>query len=524
VNVASRIEPLARPGGICVTGEVLSHVRNKVPYPMVRIENAVLKNIREKIDVYALVLPWEEKGNPENHPIPNLNRKRVAVLPLVSLSPDPNDEYFADGITEELISTMSNITGLQVISRTSVMQFKRTTKPMAEIAKELGAGSILEGSVRRAGDKVRVTAQLIDTNADAHIWAKSYDRVLQDIFAIQSDISMNIAGSLKVQLIGEERERLQKSATNNSEAHLLYLKGRYFWNERTKEGLEKALNYFHLAIDKDPEFGLAYSGIADTLAILSDHGYIPLREVYHEALKNAETGVRIDPSLSETHASLGLVLNELGPSKKGTEELRKAIEINPNNAYANMWYSLALTDPNEALPYSERAARLDPLNLQVGATYGETLRLAGRLDDAIHQLEKVVELGRDFAPGYFFLSQSYLQNGQTDEAVRAMSRTVELRPHAKVSLGYVLASVGRKEEAVAVARELEKSGSFVDPADMAWLYEAIGEREKALGELRKSVAERSAHLVYFARDPLTKKFREDPEVRVLMDEAGYKEP
>src|SRR5215831_10568082 len=134
VNVASRIEPLARPGGICVTGEVLSHVRNKVPYPMVRIENAILKNIREKIDVYALVLPWEEKGDPENHPIPNLNRKRVAVLPLVSLSPDPNDEYFADGITEELISTMSNITGLQVISRTSVMQFKRTTKPMAEIA------------------------------------------------------------------------------------------------------------------------------------------------------------------------------------------------------------------------------------------------------------------------------------------------------------------------------------------------------------------------------------------------------
>ncbi|MGI0085579.1 MAG: tetratricopeptide repeat protein, partial [Nitrososphaerales archaeon] len=444
-----------------------------------------------------------------------------AILPFASMSADPNDEFFADGMTEELISTVSNIANLQVISRTSVMHFKKTPKTMAEIAKELNAGSIMEGSVRKAGDKVRVTVQLIDSNKDIHVWAKTYDRQLHDVFAIQSDISMSIADSLKVQLLPNEKERVQKVATRSPEAHLLYMKGRYFWNERTKASLEKAIECFEKAIEKDPGYALAYSGLSDTYSVLSDHGYMPRGKAQPLALKNSERAVELDGSLSEAHASLGLSLGGIPNSReRAGAELRRAMETNPNNAYAHLWYSLVTPDLGEATASAEKATRLDPLNLQIGSTLGALYYCSLRLPEAFSQLRKVIEMGPDFPPAHYWLALAYLENTQPEEAIKEARTYNELSPR-KVFVGIILAGAGKKEEARLIADELERAGYYVDPADMAWLYCELESRNKGIEWLKRAVVENSAHLEHFAREPSTREFRKDPEIRALLEKVGF---
>ncbi len=517
VNVASRIEPLARPGGICITGQVQDHVKNKIPYSVVMLPERDLKNVKEKVNVYSVVLPWEEeKGESET----DLDRRRVAVLPLVSMSPDPNDEFFADGVTEELISTMSNIAELQVISRTSVMHFKKTNKTMAEIAKELSAGSILEGSVRKAGGQIRVTVQLIDTNRDSHVWAKSYDRELKDVFAIQSDISMSIADALRVQLLAGERARVNKVATENPEAHLLYMKGRYAWNERTRDSLGRAITYFQRAIKEDSGFALAYSGMADTYSVLLDHGYVSLSEAGPLAMQYAEKAVELADDLSEPHASLGLALSSR-ERQRAVGELKRAIELNPNNAYAQMWYSLVAPDIEDALSFCDRAAKLDPLNLQIGSTLGATYYLAGRTAEAIGHLKKILELDPEFPPARIWLSLSYLQAGMKEDAVREV-RDLNKRHRRPHMLAIILAGAGLREEASKLADEFEHSSVYSDPADLAWIYAMLGTRDKALAYLKKAVAGNTPHLTYFLQDPTTAEFRKDPLVDATIDEAGIK--
>ena len=515
VNVASRIEPLAEDGGVCITRQVYDHVKGKVDISLSSLGQKSLKNVAEPMEVYKMVLPWEKQAAEASA---KLDKNRVAILPFANMSPDPNDEYFADGITEELISTMSNIAGLQVISRTSVMHFKKTSKTMNEIARDLSAGSILEGSVRRAGDKVRVTVQLIDSNTDTHLWAQKYDRTLEDIFAIQSDISTNIADSLKVRLLTNEKERIQKVTTSSADAHLLYLKGRYYWNERTKEGLERALEYFTKATEADPRYALAYSGIADTYSVMADHGYLDSETATAEARKNALKAVELDGSLSETHASLGLSYLS---HPDGRSELLTAMKINPNNAFANLWYSLSTRSPEERVTYSERAARLDPLNLQIGTSLGAAYYREYRFEEAINQLQKVIQMSPDFAPAHYFLAQSYLLTGLKEEAIKEAAIAGRIRPTSNVQFAGIIAAAGRKDEARRIVKEALDSGIYVDPADLAWTYGALGEVELLVSSVERSARESSAHLGYFSDDPSTREMRRDPRVRAILEKAGY---
>ncbi len=517
VNVASRIQPLAQPGGVCVSEQVYDQVRNKIPQALIKLDPQDLKGIKFAIDVYKVVMPWE-KGVADI--APQMDSKRIAVLPFVNMSPDPDDEFFADGMTEELISAVSNIAKLQVVSRTSAMHFKKTTKTMGEIAKELGVGSILEGSVRKAGDKVRIAVQLIDSTKDAHVWARTYDRQFQDVFAIQSDISVNIAESLKVSLFDNERERLFKEPTNDPEAHLLYMKGRHFWNERTKDSLERAVGYFERAIEKDPSYAIAYSGLADVYSILVDHGYMP-RSIGHDlALRNAEKAVALDANLSEAHASLGLVLSDDRNSPRAAEELRRAIALNPNNAYAHMWLSLIAVDPRDSISSAEKAAKLDPLNLQIGSTLGSNYYRSLRFADAIYQLRKVTELDPKFPPPHLWLALTYLASGRLEEAMVEARIANELADR-RLFLGIILAFAGRREEAQAIVDELEKTNVYMDPADLAWLYLGLRRQDKAISWLERAVKENSAHLSYFAEDPSSREFRRDPGVIALLAKAGY---
>jgi len=300
VNIASRIEPLASPGGICVSQQVYDQIKNKFEFPLTTLGEKTLKNVSQPVEVYRVVLPWEKKSESES----SLEKTRIAVLPFTSMSPDPNDQYFADGITEEIISIVSGISGLSVISRTSVMSYKGTTKKLGEIGRELDVGSILEGSFRKAGNRVRITAQLIDVAGDRHLWAQNYDKTLDDIFAVQSEIAEKVAGELRVRLVESEKRTLEKKPTENIEAYTCFLRGRELLREETETSVRQALSLFEKAIELDPRFARAYVGVAESHQSLATTGLEPFDVSLSIVKASLERAINLDPDLSEAHASL----------------------------------------------------------------------------------------------------------------------------------------------------------------------------------------------------------------------------
>ncbi len=330
VNVASRIEPLAEEGGVCLTRQVYDSIQGKFELGMESLGEKILKNISTPVGVYRVVMPWEgwrtvarERAEPD--------RNRIAVLPFKNLSPDPNDEYFADGMTEELIMTLTKIGRLTVIARTSMMQYKNASKRVSEIAKELDAGTVIEGSVRKASNKVRITVQLLDARTEGHVWAENYDRDLRDVFEIQSDVAMRVSEALRVHVLPSEQHELEKRPTESKEAYILYLKGRYHWNVRTPKSVKMAVEFFEKAIQEDPNFALAYVGLADCYIILGDQGVVRPMEGATKTRKLAEKALELDPTLAEAHATLGNVFTftfwEWGRAEL---EFQRSIQLNPN--------------------------------------------------------------------------------------------------------------------------------------------------------------------------------------------------
>src|SRR5437899_8610567 len=384
VNVAARLQPLAAAGGICVTRQVVDQVQGMIHYKMTRLGVRELKNIRHPVELYTVEVP---KGLTESEETA-LDPRRIAILPFANLSADPNDKYFADGMTEELISSVSRISELSVISRTSVMRYKDTIMPIGDIGRELSAGTLLEGSVRKAGNKVRITTQLIDAKNDRHLWAQSYDRDLTDIFAVQGDIAEQVAGALKVKLLSKEKEALEQKPTGSAESYSLYLKGRYFWNERTRESVKKAIRYFEEAVRLDPNFALAYSGLADCHLVLEDRGWTSHAEAGPLTKGYAEKALELDRDLAEAHASLGLVLDEQWDLAGAEKELKRAIELNPNYATAHQWYSIMLASTDrqeEGIAEVRMALRLDPASAIVNMNLANQLLSTVRFDEPVKQ-------------------------------------------------------------------------------------------------------------------------------------------
>ena len=329
---------------------------------------------------------------------PTLDTHRVAVLPFANYSPDAKDEYFADGITEEIISTVSGISGLSVISRTSVMGYKGTTKKVGQIGRELDVGSILEGSFRKAGNRIRITTQLIDVAGDSHLWAENYDRELDDVFAVQSDIARQIANALRVKILPRDEAHIEKTPTQSPEAHDLYLKGRYHWNQRTKESLLKAIEEYQAAIKLDPDYALAYSGIADSYSVLGDHNYVPYAEAFSKCKEYALKAVERDEGSAEAHTSLAVAMSQNRDS--GAEaEFEKAIELNPNYATAHQWHAILLlrTGRREAaLQEALTAQKLDPLSPMIADFVGIVYDALGMYDQAERQHFRALDLQNDF--------------------------------------------------------------------------------------------------------------------------------
>ncbi len=498
VNIASRIEPLAQPDGICISQQVYDQVRNKIDCPIEDLGPHQLKNIDAPISVYR-ILPLE---NSEIAQV-SLDRKRIAVLPFLNISPDPSDAYFADGLTEELIARLSTISGLKVIARTSIMRFKGTAKSVGEIGKELKSGTVLEGSVRKAGNRLRVTAQLIDATTEEHLWVQNYDRQLEDVFAIQTEVAQNVSDALETRLLREEREHIEKKPTGDIGAYTFYLKGRYYWNERSRDAVEKAIKYFEEAIRRDPGFALAYAGLADSYIVLVDHGYVPRSEGFPKAEEAARKALELDETLAEAHTSLGNILSCQWDWLGAEEEFAKALKSNPNYATTHHWYSihlLSLGHLDEAIKELKIAEELDPLSPMIRTYAGLVYFAARKYDIALKELDKALELDPNFVPAHANRIDVYLAKSMFKEALAewewALPFYQPLSTAMKAEVGSLYATLGRTEEAKRILRECEEASAHEPVEDvnhkaLAIIHLKLGNKDRALEWLEKAFEART---------------------------------
>jgi adenylate cyclase len=524
VNIASRIEPLAQPDGICISQQVYDQVRNKIDCPIEDLGPHQLKNIEDPISVYR-ILPSRE--NSEMTQV-SLDRKRIAVLPFLNISPDPNDAYFADGLTEELIARLSTISGLKVIARTSIMRFRGTAKGVGEIGKELKSGTVLEGSVRMAANRLRVTAQLIDATTEEHLWVQNYDRQLEDVFAIQTEVAQKVSDALETQLLSEEREHIEKKPTVNIGAYTFYLKGRYYWNERSRDALEKAIKYFEEAIRRDPGFALAYAGLADSYIVLVDHGHLPRSEGFPKAKEAARKALELDETLAEAHTSLGTILSREWDWRGAEGEFAKALRSNPNYATAHHWYSIHLLEAgrvDEAIRELTIAEELDPLSPMIRAYAGLVYFAARKYDIALAELDKALELDPNFVPAHANRIDVYCAKSMSEEALAELEWVQPffqpLSTAMKAEVGSVYAASGRTEEAKRILLECEEASAY-EPAEdvnqwaLALIHLKLGNKDRALEWLEKAFEARTTTPFLVKLSPHFDEITSDPRFDELL--------
>jgi serine/threonine-protein kinase len=461
-----------------------------------------------------------------------LPAKSIAVLPFVNMSADKNDEYLSDGVSEELITALSKITGLQVKARTSSFAFKGKNEDIRKIGELLHVSHLLEGSVAKAGNKLRITAQLIQASDGNHIWSDTYDREMQDIFAVRSEVAQQVAATLKVRLLGEEKKQLDKKPTENIEAYNLYRRGRYYADKLSEEGMAKARPLFEQAIEKDPHFALAYTGLADNYVIAAD-AIIPPREAFSKAKEAALKAIEMDDSLAEAHASLGFVHYHYDWDWAAAEkEFKRAISLNPRSAQSYTLYTHFLAGMrryDEALHYGRRALELDPLSVSNYWFLGWGAIYAGRYDEAISQYSKAAELDPNNPWTRWFLGRAYLFKGMPQRGIEEMETALHLSPDDPLGLGfvgYVYAVTGRRPDALKILQRLDElqKHRFVSTISRVYVYAGLGDKDKAFEWLEKAYQERSDSLAWFKFDPESKNLRDDPRFAALMRKIGFTEP
>jgi TolB-like protein/class 3 adenylate cyclase/Flp pilus assembly protein TadD len=527
VNVASRIEPLAEDGGVCITRQVYDQVANKFELPLTSLGPKALKNVSEPVEVFEIVMPWEKQIPPKEEA--SFPRSRIAILPFANMSPDPNDEYFADGMTEEIISTVSGISGLGVISRTSVMGYKGTNKRVKEIGRELEVGSVLEGSFRKAGNRIRVTTQLISVADDEHLWAQNYDRNLDDVFEVQSDVAKHVADALRVKILLSEKERIEKKPTESTAAYALHLKGRYYWNRRGLEDLKKASEYFELAVHEDSGFALGYVGQADSCMLLRDNWNVEPEANLERAKAMADKALELDPGLAEAHASKAALLVDDYDFRHAEEEFRRAIELKPSYATAHHWYYMLLfgqTRWDEAREQIEKAVELDPLSPVIHLNHGNYYLGTRDYSRAIEPFRRAAELG--YTEAHEALAIAYGRMKKFDDMKRESAAYVELSkdldPLAKLFAhldeAYLM---GDKKTVSQLLPELE--AHFHDyrgyPAyHIGALYFYLGENDKGFEWLDRSYSEKDSHMLEIKYDQDLDGVRTDPRYLDLLKRLG----
>jgi TolB-like protein/Flp pilus assembly protein TadD len=461
-----------------------------------------------------------------------LPEKSIAVLPFANLSSDPDNAYFVAGIQDEIITRLAKITDLKVISCGSTQRFKSAPDDVAAVAKQLGVANILEGSVQRAADQIRINVQLIKAESDGHLWADTFDRKLTDIFQIESEIAKTIAETLQAKLTGSEQHAIAVRPTENTEAHQLYLRGRYFWNKRTAGDFKTAVGYFQQAVEKDPGFALAYAGLADTYVLMSGYAAASPKESLPQAKAAAVKALELDNTLGEAHASLGQALVAYDFDFDGSiREFQRAIELNPNYPTAHQWYAESVLAPlgrfDEAVAEVNRALKLDPLSVIINADVGGVLFNARRYDEAVAQLRKTLELDPGFYYAHWNLGQVLDVKGLTKEAMAEYEKAMTLDPDPlpQALIGRLYAKTGRRKEALAVLERLRQASGqrYVSPYNFAIVYTALGQKEEAIRSLEQTYEERDGYNIVFIKiDTFLDPLRGEPAFDALVQKIFAK--
>jgi len=526
VNIASRLEPFAEAGGVCISGEVYSQVRNKSDLRFISLGEKSLKNVSAPVVVYKALMPWERENLERTQ---QLESKRIAVLPFVSMSPDPNDEYFADGMTEELISAISKVRELEVISRTSVMQYKNKANKAAEIGRDLNVGTLLEGSVRKAGNRVRIAVQLINANSDKHLWADNYDRTLEDVFSIQSDIAQSVASALKVTLLESDRKRLEKAPTRDPEAHALYLKGRARQLRVTPGDLNEAAKHYQKAIDKDPQYALAYASLSGCTAQMGFHEITPPIESFKKGDEIARRSLALDPSLPEAHLALAVALYMQWDFKGAEVEVDRAYELDPKSAMVLDMKSELMRARgrfDEAVVLARRELELDPLSPSTLTNAATALLYSRQPDEAIALYEKVLEIDPEAAFARGNIGVAYVEKGMLDEGIASIRESIRMEKSYQMGsicdLAHALGKAGRVDELKELIPEAKEwyeknhHGAMVFVA----IYANLGEKDKAFEWLEKAFEEHSAYLVTVFFDYTFESLFSDPRMEATKRRLG----
>ena len=462
---------------------------------------------------------WWDKlsGKGSAHKIESL-----AVLPLANLSADPAQDYFADGMTEELTTELAQISGLRVISRTSAIRYKGSRERLPQIAKELGVDAVVEGSVERSGDDVRITAQLINAPNDTHLWARSYQRNLKDVLAMQDEVARAIAAEIQVHITPQEQARFERSRVVIPEAYEAYLRGRHYRESHTPDALQKAIAEFQRAIALDPSYAIAYSGLSATYHILTFNADADPKEVLPKSKEAALKAIELDPELGEAHAYLALNLGQFDWDWAGAErEYRRAIELSPNSSGAHADFAELLSDlkrDSEAIAQAERARELDPISPEILFLRARAFFYGRQYDRAVREFNDSFEVGPNFWPAHLFLGELYEQQGRYPDAISELRKAEGPTLQATSTIGYVLAVSGRKQEARQILSGLisRSKQRYIPPVYVARVYFALGEKDQGFAWLEKAYSARDSQLEFLAGDPLYDPVRSEARFQDLV--------
>ncbi len=529
VNIAARLEPLAEPGGVCVSSAVYEQVRTKVTDRFEKLEPKALKGVELPMEVYRVVRSWEGNGASDGGDAAAhaADKTRIAVLPFANISPDPNDEYFADGLTEELIANLSLVPGLKVIARTSVIAYKKGEKKVATIGRELGVGTVVEGSVRRAANKIRVTIQVIDVATEEHLWTAKYDDDLDDIFAVQSEISTKVATSLPGSLVKPQVSVPELERPKETRAYLSYLQGQALIWRTDEASLRKSLEHFQAAIESDPTFARAYAGLARAYINLGNEGYLTWTGAIEMGQVAAERASKLDPDLAEAHVLLGeLAFMADAPAELLDRELRLALELNPNLAQAHSILSSLAGSFGIMESYilqAEEAYRLDPLSPPMIRRQGEAYFNSGRYEEARAHWQGHIE--SDPVDAYHGLAEYYMFKGDFEHAestVRELERVAPDSDPALLCRGFLAGLTGDRDTAarmIARIDELFKRGTSRH-SSIGFIHYALGDLDRFFEYMFASARNHTMQAVRVRLSPLFATARRDSRFVMLVIQAG----